>query len=213
MRRQNDDGAGIREAAQPVRDRRHGAIIEAGKRLVKQEQPGRVHQRALEGEPLPHAARKRRDGIVCAIRKPGVLERAVDNSARFEAKKTGKERQILARRQFRIEMELVREEPDTAPDRSVIGPGDMLAVPDSAAGRRDQCREECNERGLAGAIWSQQADDVAGLCREREVRDGTAPPEVPGNIIEGYAIEVEAHAAIPARLAGSGLVSSGSRDA
>ena len=36
------------------------AIVEPGERLVEQHQPRTVQQRALEREPLPHAARETR---------------------------------------------------------------------------------------------------------------------------------------------------------
>ena len=67
VRREDDDGAGRREAAQPVGHDRDGAIVEPGERLVEQHQPRLVQQRALERQPLPHAARERRHLVVAAV--------------------------------------------------------------------------------------------------------------------------------------------------
>ena len=81
-----------------------GAIVEPGERLVEQHQPRPMQQRALEREPLPHAARKpadrrrrrdRRDRRARAPRpRPARGSRAVE---------LGEERQVLPRRQLRIQ--------------------------------------------------------------------------------------------------------------
>ncbi len=57
-------------APQPIGDHADRAIVEAGERLVEQHQPRAVQQRALEREPLAHAAREAADRIVAAIREP-----------------------------------------------------------------------------------------------------------------------------------------------
>ena len=57
----DDDGAGRPRARAAGRDTTPtGAIVEAGERLVEQHQPRLVQQRALEREPLAHAARETR---------------------------------------------------------------------------------------------------------------------------------------------------------
>ena len=57
------------------RDDADRAIVEAGERLVEQHQPRPVQQRALERQPLPHAAREAADRVVGAIGEAGRLER------------------------------------------------------------------------------------------------------------------------------------------
>ena len=98
-----------------MRDR---AIVEAGERLVEQHQPRPMQQRALEREPLAHAAReaatpRRRRG------RPARRARAPRRrrGARSRPYSCGEERQVLPRRQLGIEMQLVREQADAAAQR------------------------------------------------------------------------------------------------
>ena len=64
VRGQQHDAARRAQLAQPF-DQRHGrGIVEAGERLVEQHQPRLVQQRALERQPLPHAAREPRHEVV-----------------------------------------------------------------------------------------------------------------------------------------------------
>jgi hypothetical protein len=67
-----------------------GAIVEAGEGLVEQDQPRLVQQRALQGEPLPHAPRKPGHVVVGAFGESGALERRVHDLARIQAESSAK---------------------------------------------------------------------------------------------------------------------------
>ena len=58
MRRHDDGGAGGNALAQRILDLTGGPGVEAGERLVEDDQPRIVHERAREGHFLLHAAGK-----------------------------------------------------------------------------------------------------------------------------------------------------------
>ena len=79
---------------------------------------GRCSKRAFEREPLPHAARKARHVVVAAVGQAGRLERRrYDRCARIDAVQPREERQVLARGQLGIEVQLVREQADSTAQR------------------------------------------------------------------------------------------------
>ena len=69
------------ELAQARADGQDRSIVEAGERFVEQHQSGAVQERSLEGQPLPHAARKARDLIVGPIDQPRAFERRRSTAA------------------------------------------------------------------------------------------------------------------------------------
>ena len=74
MRGDEHDAASLAQVPQASAKRCRRCIVQASERLVEQHQPGLVQQRALEREPLPHAARES-DHRIVAVREPGTLER------------------------------------------------------------------------------------------------------------------------------------------
>ena len=55
VRGDQHDAAGRAQLSQPFNQRHGRGIVQSGERLVEQEQPRIVQQRALEGQPLAHA--------------------------------------------------------------------------------------------------------------------------------------------------------------
>jgi hypothetical protein len=155
VRRQPYDRAAGGQPTQPIRDEPDGAVVQSGERLVQQHEPRRVQQRALEREPLTHAARERADGFVTAIGQTRRRERFVDRRARVEAVELREEAQVLARRQLRIQVQLVREEPDARPQRRAKPPRGRVAVADFAFRRRGKRRQHGDERRFAGPVGPQ----------------------------------------------------------
>ena len=77
MRHQEDRPAPGAQALQ-CRAQHLGRVrIEPGERLVEEDQGGIVHQRARNGNPLPHPARQRTDGVAGALRINGVPAKAI----------------------------------------------------------------------------------------------------------------------------------------
>ena len=100
--REHHDGAARREDAQPIGDEADGPVVEAGERLVEEHEARSVQQRALQREPLPHAARETADRIVRTIGEARRVEGRVDKGARVEAVELREELQVLPRGQLRV---------------------------------------------------------------------------------------------------------------
>ena len=70
----------------------------------------------------------------------------------------------------------------------------VAAVGDLAGGGRQQRRQDREQRGLAGAVRPEQADDLAGVAVEGNLGEGPATAKVPADVCGGQACEVDAHA-------------------
>ena len=83
----------------------------------------------------------------------------------------------FARRQPLVELRVAREEADAALGGNRLGV-DVEAVDQhpAAVGRQD-AGQHPQRRGLAGAVGTEQPDDLAGPHRERHVVDGDHPTE------------------------------------
>src|SRR5262249_51455030 len=68
--------------------------------------------------------------------------------------------------------------------RGRIGGDVDAAKRNAAAVRSQQARDHANERGLAGAVRSDQADEIAGLHRACDAADGLHPAEPDRDIID-----------------------------
>ena len=67
-----------------------------------------------------------------------------------------------------------------------------VAVADRAARRRDERGEHADQRGLAGAVRAEQAEDLAARDASSETRDTRAPPaEMARDVGQLDAVEVE----------------------
>jgi len=85
-----------------------------------------MQQRALEREALPHPAREPAHVIVGAIGEAGAFERDVHDRARLETVQVREERQVLARRQLRIQKQLVAEQSESTSQRDAEAIGGVL---------------------------------------------------------------------------------------
>src|SRR5262249_39671403 len=104
-------------------------------------------------------------------------------------------------------MELVSKQADSRAE--VRAKLVRLTAPElDAAGRGyDKRRHQSDQRRLAGSVRTEEADDVAGVCAEREPGERSAAAEVPRDVGQLDGREVDAHAARPA---GPGTMSIGS---
>ena len=84
------------ELAQPFNQRHGRGIVQSGERLVEQEQPRIVQQRALEGQPLAHAAGEPRHKVCPAIVQPRAAQRiGRDRFGIGDAVEAAEEHQVL----------------------------------------------------------------------------------------------------------------------
>src|SRR5205823_2398877 len=77
-------------------------------------QPRLVQQRALEGQALAHPTGKARHWIVGALGELGLFKRRVDDGCAILAVQPGKKREVLPRRELRVQVQLVGEQTDTS---------------------------------------------------------------------------------------------------
>ena len=137
-------------------------------------------------------AREAETVIVGAVGEAGRLERRVDAAARVEAVQRGEEREVLARRQLGVEVQLVGEQADPAPKRRrrARAPAARRSERRRCVGA-DQRGEHADQRRLAGAVRAEQADDLAGAERQRDVRQRAAPAEMARDVGQLDGVEIE----------------------
>ena len=169
VRGQDDDAALAPQAAQPLDQRRGRGVVEAGERLVEQDQPRRVDQRAFERHALAHAARKGRLGSSARVASPACSSAAATRGGRARhAVQAGEERQVLARGQLR-DRGTGRGRGRRCAHRSAAASAAPAPIVGYRTGRRAQQRgQHAEQRGLAGAVGAQHADD---LRRARDEND------------------------------------------
>ena len=97
-------------------------------------------------------------------------------------------------------------EADPAAKRRPVAAGPALAVAHLPAARRHERGHHPDQRRLAGAVGSEQSDDLAAARRKTDARDGAPSAEVAGDVDQRDLVEIDAHAARPERSAGSGPV-------
>ena len=167
-------------------------LIEAGERLVEQDQPRIVQQRALERDALAHAAREADDVVVGAIGEAGALERARRHApARRDspyscAKNVRFSRAVSSgyRNRSWPSMPICARMP-APPSPPVRSPYSIVPVDGL-----QQRGENIQQRGLAGAVRTEQADDFAGLAGEGDLRQRLPPAVMPRDIDDGEAMNV-----------------------
>ena len=136
--------------------------VDAGGRLVEHQHRRRVHHRLRHQQPPPHAARQTAGVGVGLAGEADRRENLVGASLSLRhAVEAGLQLQQLARREERVEVELLRHDADR-PARRAHFRVDVVA-PDArlARGAHDQPGEDVDQRRLAGAVRSQQAEERA----------------------------------------------------
>ena len=105
-------------------------------------------------------------GVVGAVAQSGALQRLHGPRGGVgEAVQPAEEHQVLARSQLGIEEQVVAEHADARAEAR-RRPCRRCALPyfDRAVGGREQRGQDGEQRGLAGAVRAEQADDLAGLA-------------------------------------------------
>src|SRR5262252_1987966 len=167
--------------AHPRRDVR----VEAERGLVEEEELGLVHERLGEGHPLLQAGRKVAVLRATVRSELGELDERVDAGAERPAAQAVEppvERNDLADAQAPEERRPAARHVEAAPQQARLAHDVVAQDRDGAAVRREQRREDRQERGLAGPVGAEHADDRTALDRERDTaqRAGLASPRPSG---------------------------------
>src|SRR5581483_5119125 len=171
--RQQDVGTtgGERPDGVPQLDAARG--VEAGGRLVEQQQPGRADEAGAEVEPAAHAARVRPHQAVGGVGEAEVVEHGGGRGSGLGAGRpveAGDHLQVLPAGHGLFDGGVLAGEPDQAPHLTAVG-GDVVAGDAQGAGvGPQQGGDAVHEGGLAGAVGAEQADNLPGL--DHEVQPG-----------------------------------------
>jgi hypothetical protein len=92
--------------------------------------------------------------------------------------KACKKIEVLPRGELGVEVQFVGQHPDTRPYRRTSTCGAGVAIGDRAGRRRHQRGHHPQQRRFSSAVRTEQADDVAGGCTERDVGHGAASSEM-----------------------------------
>ena len=174
---EEDGGAAGRLVAEHLRERAHRDRVEAGERLVEDEQLRLVHQRRRELRPLLVAVRELLDLRVGAVGETEPLQpvapprRAPRASQSVQAAEVG---ELLADRHPRVEAALLRHVAEAQPLREP----DRPSVPEHlAAVELDEPEDRAHRRRLAGPVRAEEAEHPPALDRERAAVERLHRPE------------------------------------
>ena len=162
-------GDGLHQALQEFPP---GERVQAGDRLVEQQQLGPLGDREGQGEPGPLPAGQGAGPlprVQAELPDPALGQLAVP--ARVEP---AAHAQMAGHGKPRVGRGVLGDEADCAQLRR--GAGAFAQNRDRARGRREQPGCQLQERGLAGAVRPDQPDHPAGRDREGAVGQRPAPP-------------------------------------
>ena len=147
--------------AQHVLDLARGAGVEAGQRLVEDDQPRVVDQRAGERHLLPHALGEALAALVRVRRKPEPVDQLVGarlGERRLDAPEAGDEFEIFERRQLVVDHRLVGHPGHDALGRDRIG---------------ERVDAEHRDRARVGPRAGPRPCAASWSCRRRSGRAGS----------------------------------------
>ncbi len=152
--------------------------IDAGGRLVEQQQTG-VRQRAgAEREALLPAAGQLAGDLFLAAFETKPRDHRLGRGGRpRDAIDAGDEFEILAHREIVVEAEALRHVADAGLDLGGIGADVVTETGAAAFVRREQPAQHADGGGLAGAIGSEEAEDGAAFDLHGEVAHHLPPAE------------------------------------
>jgi hypothetical protein len=163
VRRVDDRLALALEGQQAVEDRVARLRIDANRRLVEQHQIGIVEDRRRQVEAPLHAARVGLDAVVPAIEEADELERPGDAGCQrggWHPVNRPEETKVLFAAEQVVERQRLRRHADPRPDGRLHRRAEPADV-DLARRRLDDADRHVDGRALAGAIRSEQAENLA----------------------------------------------------
>ena len=146
--------------------------VEAGGGLVQKQDLRVVHQAARDLEAPPHAPRQRGGKGVGAVGEADGFEqlrRALAAPRPGDAVQPGVNAHILGAGELGVAGHVLRNDPDAGAHRVGVANDIVPGHDRRAAGGRHQRRQHADERALARAVRSEQAEDLAALDREADV--------------------------------------------
>ena len=153
--------------------------VDAGGRLVEEEHPRLVHERAGHHQPLRETAREVEDHRVGALGERELLEQLVGSrpgAGARDAEEAAVVVEVLPDGERAVERVRLRDDADLALHVGGVA-ADVEAGDERApAGRDDGRREHPDRRRLARAVRAEQAEELAAPHLEVEPVDGDERP-------------------------------------
>ena len=151
-----------------------GLRVETRRRLVEDRDLRVLHQDFGKPEPLAHAAREGRDALVRHVGEPDMRERSLDLLLALRAIEPHQPRgvaQILGGGEIVVEADLVGQIADPALDRERLAHGIMAEHAGLPVRNVAQAEQHQDGGGLAGAVRTEQPENLPARHRERNAVD------------------------------------------
>ncbi len=180
LRRQQHGRAAGHEEADDLPDLAPAAGVEAGRRLVEEEEVRRAEEARGDVEPPPHAAGERLDLAPGGLGEVEGDEQVGSPPLRVrprEAEQAGQQHEVLHPRQVLVHGGKLPGQADPAA-HGVRLAGEVVAEDDGAPGvGPEEGGKQANGRGLAGAVGPEEAVDGPGPDAEVETVYGPGGAE------------------------------------
>ena len=136
--------------------------VDAGGRLVKEQDLGLVRQRLGDHHPALHAAGEGHHLVVALVPQRQIAQHPLDVGRVGRAPEQAAAE--LTRRPDALERvggQLLRDQADLEPRLAVVAQDVVAVDPHRAPRRGDDAADDADERGLAGAVGAEQREDLA----------------------------------------------------
>ena len=162
-----------------------GIRVDTGRGLVEQEETRLVHEAGGERQTLFPAAGQRACQLPAAGIKPQILQRIAHRLAdRIELVEPGNESQVLLDRKILVEGKTLGHIADLALDLEPVGQ-EVVAEHGPMAGIRFQkTAHDADRRGLARAVGTQKAGDLATSNHHGDMIDNGLAIEALGQVVD-----------------------------
>ena len=182
---QQDIGAAGDEVADgrphlPAADR-----IQAGRRLVEEEQPGCADQAGPEVQPTPLATRVAGAAPISHFLQPEQLDhdrRCPIRGLLLVPEQSGGHHQVLAAGHGGLDRRVLASQTDGSTNRERVAGHVGATHPQGAAGRRDQGGHGAHERRLPRTVRAEDGQDLARWGDQVEAVEGGHLPESDGQV-------------------------------
>src|SRR5262249_17438734 len=142
--------------------------------LIENEHLGIVNERLREADALPEALRKMSEQALRDAREPAGLDRPRDrvlHRPALDAADAGREAEIRDDGHVVVEWRVLGQIADAAPDLGGLLEDVEAAHANGARGGRQEPGDDTEGGGLAGAVWTEEAEDLSRMGGEGEVLD------------------------------------------
>ncbi len=166
MRGQDHRGAGRVDGADELPHRAADLDVDAGSRLIEDQQLRLVHHRAGNHQPPLHAAGQRARLHLCLVPQAQLLQVLLRPFRRFlarDAVEAGLVHADVERLLELVEVDLLRHQPDQPHRRAAIlvdRYAEHVRIAGSGVHQRGQ---DADQGGLAGTVGTEQGEKIAGL--------------------------------------------------